>query len=178
MPFKDDDRRREYHREYRRNQRDKPARNRQDRDRRAAKRKAERKALPDPVRPDLWPHQRALFQVLESPDPPRLLTIRKGARVGLTTVQLMLADAAASRGEAVGVYAPTMTMARELGRLFAAEVAAPAKRWSAVRRGRRTEGLAREHGGRGVRRRRADPLEAAAGGTGIDGHVCYTTRGP
>ena len=39
----------------------------------------------------------------------------------------MLADAAARRGESVGVYAPTMSMAKELGRLFAADVAAPSK---------------------------------------------------
>ena len=45
----------------------------------------------------------------------------------MTTVQLMLADAAATRGEAVGVYAPTMTMAKELARLFAAEVAPPSQ---------------------------------------------------
>lgn len=54
-----------------------------------------------------------------------MLTIRKGARVGLTTVQLMLADVAARRGESVGVYSPSMTMARELARLYVAEVAPP-----------------------------------------------------
>ncbi len=80
MPFKDDEKRRDYYRAYR-----------------AAKRQAAREALPDPERPDPWPHQRDLYQVLESPDPPRLLTVRKGARVGLTTVQLLLADAAARR---------------------------------------------------------------------------------
>ncbi len=59
MPFKDDDRRREYQRERIRKLRAgdaKAARNRQDRERRAAKRQAAREALPDPERPDLWPH--------------------------------------------------------------------------------------------------------------------------
>ncbi len=131
MPFRDDEKRREYYRRYRAKRRaEQPAgeRNRRDRERRAAKRRADREALPEiPGSRDLRPHQRDLYDVLESAEPPRLLTIRKGARVGLTTVQLMLADAAASRGEAVGVYAPTMSMAKELARLFVADVAAPAK---------------------------------------------------
>ncbi len=115
MPFKDDDRRRKYHRERasKRSAEARAERNRQDRKRRAAKRQAEREAVPDSEQPVLWPHQRDLYQVLESPDPPRLLTVRKAARVGSTSVQLLPADAAARRGESVGVYAPTMTMARE-----------------------------------------------------------------
>lgn len=53
MPFKDDDRRREYQRERGRRLRDKAARNRRDRERRADARKAERESLPairfDPI---------------------------------------------------------------------------------------------------------------------------------
>ena len=63
MPIKDDDRRREYYREYRPKRRaGQPAgeRNRQDRARRAEQRKAEREAAPAPDTPILWPHQQAL----------------------------------------------------------------------------------------------------------------------
>lgn len=84
MPIKDGEQRREYYRQYRAKRRaEQPGeRNRQDRERRAEQRKAERESLPEPEQPVLWPHQQALYQVLESPAPPRLLTIRKGARVG------------------------------------------------------------------------------------------------
>ncbi len=82
MPFKDDDRRREYQRERarKRSNEARAERNRRDRERRAAKRQADREALPEPERPVLSPHQRDLYDVLESAEPPRLLTIRKGAR--------------------------------------------------------------------------------------------------
>ena len=99
MPFKDAERRNAYRRKRyaERREQDRDERNRRDREGRAAKRRAEREAVPDPERRDPWPHQRDLYDVLESSDPPRLLTVCKAARVGSTTVQLLPADAAAGR---------------------------------------------------------------------------------
>ena len=135
---------------------------------------AERENLPTPRSPSSGRTKRILRRSVSTAAGGVRQDSSTSYRVGLTTVQLMLADVSARRaGESVGVYSPTMVMCRELARLFAAENRAAIGDGKAT-----THSVEYESGGRVCSTApppRASGCSAVTSATGTNGRACRRT---